>query len=106
MVVLTLFVIFVVNNRFVVGVRKRPVMRILVRICELCFHGVMGQVIYALDILLLFHGFLYMFSFLDSWGFTLENLFRFFVSPPASFQLGCLLLLTETTAVLRTVAFG
>ena len=52
-----------VNAHFVV-----PVVRTLVRICELCFQGVIGLVVYVLDIILLFHGFLYLFSMLDSIG--------------------------------------
>ncbi len=97
-VIFTLFMIFVVNSHFVV-----PVVRALVRICELCFQGIMGQVMYVLDILLLFHGFLYLFSMLDSCGFTFENFMNFFAAPPASFQLGCLFLLSETTIVLLGV---
>ena len=43
-----------------------PVVRTLVGICE---QGVMGQVMYAgFARLLLFHGFLYLFSMLDSIG--------------------------------------
>ena len=53
----TLFMIFVVSSHFVV-----PVVRTLVCIYELCFRGVMGQVMYVLDILLWFHGVLYLFS--------------------------------------------
>lgn len=63
----------------------------------------MGQVLYVLDIIFLSSGFLYLFSLLDSHGFTRENFVNFFVAPPMSFQLGCLLLLTETTVVLLGV---
>ena len=87
-----------VNYHFVV-----PVVRTLVRICELCFQGFMGQVMYVLDILLLFHGFLYLFSMLDSCGFTKENLMNFLITPPTSFQLGCIFLLSETIIVLLGV---
>ena len=87
-----------VNYHFVV-----PVVRTLVRICELCFQGFMGQVMYVLDILLLFHGFLYLFSMLDSCGFTKENFMNFLITPPTSFQLGCIFLLSETIIVLLGV---
>ena len=97
-VIFILFLIFVVNSNFVV-----PVVRTLVGICELCFQGVMGQVMYVFDILLLFHGFLYLFSMLDSCGFTIENFMNFFAAPPASFQLGCIFLLSETMVVLLGV---
>jgi len=97
-VALTLFMIFVVNSRFVV-----PVVRTLVCIYEFCFRGFMGQVMYVLDILLLFHGFLYLFSMLDSCGFTIDNFMNFFIAPPTSFQLGCIFLLSETIIVLLGV---
>ena len=40
---------------------------------------------------------------LDSCGFTFENFVNFFTTPPASFQLGCIFLLSETTIVLLGV---
>jgi len=40
---------------------------------------------------------------IDSRGFTLQNVVNFFVAPPVSFQLGRILILSETTIVLLGV---
>ena len=89
-----------------------PVVRTLVGICELCFQGVMGQVMYAgfARLLLSFISRIFILVFnarlhraSPACGFTIENFMNLFAAPPASFQLGCIFLLSETMVVLLGV---